>query len=257
MQPPKSRQSAVLPPHLARQREGSYPGEGPDFEGAELILPGEAISAAGEDLEERVQSTQNRLAQLRAEAENLEREKQQFEELSRQQKEFMQGRADMGEKFTRALSHLDREIYEAQKRVEQLMVIKDTFNHHLDVIDSLNPEQWNPHDLRQDLSRALGMIEDARDEYISSSARIQHLTAVGMSASSAGAAPVSISVPMHAAAPVSAMESRYDSRSAAVAQPMAAFNVDTFRHWLFCGLAFTTPVIAVALIGLVIWLLAR
>lgn len=253
MQSPKSRQSAVLPPHLARQREGvSYPMEGSDFEGGELILPGDAVSAAGEDLEERVQSTQNRLAQLRAEAENLEREKQQFEELSRQQKEFMQGRADMGEKFTRALSHLDREIYEAQKRVEQLMVIKDTFNHHLDVIDSLNPEQWNPHDLRQDLSRALGMIEDARDEYISSSARIQQLTSVGLPAAAASAAPASVSAPMHAAP----MESRYESRASAAA-PMAAFGPDTFKHWLFCGLAFTTPVIAVAFVGFVIWLLVR
>lgn len=250
MQSPKSRQSAVLPPHLARQREDTFHMDGPDFEGGELILPGEAMTAAGEDLEERVQTTQNRLAQLRMEADALEREKQQFEELSRQQKDFMQGRADIGDKLTRALSHLDRETYEAQKRVEQLLVIKDTFNHHLDVIDSLNPEQWNPHDLRQDLSRALGMIEDARDEYISCSARIQQLTSVGMPAA-AGAGAASHPV---AAAGAPALESRFENRSA---MPMGSFNRDTFRHWLFCGLAFTTPVIAVTLLGFLIWLVAR
>lgn len=247
-----SRQSAVLPPHLARQREETFHMDGPDLDGAELILPGEAMTSAGEALEERVQTTQTRLAQLRMEADALEKEKQQFEELSRQQKDFMQGRAEMGEKLTRSLSLLDRETYEAQKRVEQLLVIKDTFNHHLDVIDSLNPEQWNPHDLRHDLSRALGMIEDARDEYLSGSARIQHLTQGSQPAASAAPNPVSSSSVV-----ATAPESRYDNRSAAPAVPMGSFTRETFRHWMFCGLAFSTPAIAVALLGLLIWLIAR
>ncbi|MDB6135745.1 MAG: hypothetical protein JWM59_3988 [Verrucomicrobiales bacterium] len=244
-----SRQSAVLPPHLSRtpREENNYRPDDTDFEGGELIIPGDALATAGEDLEERVQTTQNRLAQLRIEADALEREKQQFEELSRQQKEFMQGRADMGDKLTRAVAQLDRETYEAQKRVEQMLIIKDKFNQQLDVIDSLNPEQWNPHDLRHDLSRALSMIQDAKDEFISGSARIQQLTM--------GAAGVpAVSGPVAAAGPT-VVESCFE-RPSAVTQVMG-FNRDTFQHWLFCGLAFTTPVIAITLLVLIIWLVAR
>lgn len=246
-----SRQSAVLPPHLSRtpREENNYRTDDTDFEGGELIIPGDALATAGEDLEERVQTTQNRLAQLRMEADALEREKQQFEELSRQQKEFMQGRADMGDKLTRALTQLDRETYEAQKRVEQMLVIKDKFNQQLDVIDSLNPEQWNPHDLRHDLSRALSMIQDAKDEFISGSARIQQLTM-----GAAGVPAVAITSPVTVAGPTT-VESRFE-RPSAMPQ-VTGFNRDTFQHWLFCGLAFTTPVIAITLLVLMIWLVVR
>ena len=69
-------------------------------EGDGLVLPADSMSH-GSDLEERVQTTQHRLSQLRQEAEALEQEKLRFEELSRQQKEFMQGRVEMGEKLTK------------------------------------------------------------------------------------------------------------------------------------------------------------
>lgn len=247
-----SRQSAVLPPHLARQREETFHMDGPEGDdGDGLVIPSDSLSSKGEDLEERVQTTQTRLAQLRVEAEALEREKLQFEELSRQQKEFMHGRAEMGEKLARALSHLDRETYEAQKRVEQLLLIKDTFNHHLDVMDSLNPEQWNPHDLRHDLSRALGMIEDARDEYIGCSARIQQLT---MGAVPAGNPNSGAHSPAPAAS--TARDAHFNNHRAASMTP-GTFGPETFRHWLFCGLAFTTPVIGTALLGFLLWLLFR
>lgn len=230
-----------------------------DDEVGDLVLPADALDP-GRDLEERVQTTQNRLAELRQEAEALEEEKRRFEELSRQQKEFMQGRSEMGDKLTRALAHLDRETYEAQRRVEQLLVIKDTFTHHLDVVDSLNPEQWNPHDLRHDLGQALGMIEDAREEFIKGTNRIQQLTAGSGHAPNGAPAPSAVSA--SPAAAISANGSAAAISAAPAAGLLAAglpvvMNRESFRFWLFCGLAFTVPLAATALVIFVMWLIAR
>jgi len=232
-----------------------------DDEGDDLVLPADSMSARS-DLEERVQSTQHRLAQLRQEAEDLEQEKQRFEELSRQQKEFMQGRAEMGEKLSRALAHLDRETYEAQRRVEQLLVIKDTFNHQLDIIDSLNPEQWDASDLRQDLGRALGMIEESREEYVKGSARIHQLTtsSASVQGNSAAASSNSSNSPQSAAAnaaPTPSGHALVSQSTAPAAGLPVTLNQETFRFWLFCGLGFTVPLAATAAILFTAWLIFR
>lgn len=206
-----------------------------DLDGEGLILPSD--SPNGRDLAERVQTTQHRLAQLRQEAEALELEKRRFEELSRQQQQFMAGRAEIGEKLSRSLGQLDRETYEAQRRVEQLLVVKERFKHHLDAIDSLNPEQWNPEDLPHDLGRALGLIEEAQTEF-------------AQGASLLGAGPAARTAP--AAAPVP---------SATRLGPTATLPLEldraTFRFWLFCGLGFTVPLAATALLLFFAWLAVR
>ncbi len=254
MHPTTSRHASSL--SAAASREDTFHMDYQEDDHDELVLPAESMGH-GSDIEERVQSTQHRLAALRQEAEALEQEKQRFEELSRQQKDFMNGRAEMGDKLTRALTHLDRETYEAQRRVEQLLVIKDAFNHHLDVIDSLNPEQWNPSDLRHDLGRALGLIEEAREEYIKGSSRI-HLLTAGATAPASGNGP--------AAPSGSAAASTHSSSQSltTLATPAGAglalphtFNKATFRFWLFCGLGFTVPLAATAIVLFAAWLIVR
>ncbi len=254
MHPTTSRHASSLPPSASR--EDTFHMDYLEDERDDLVLPADSMGH-GSDIEERVQSTQHRLAQLRQEAEELEQEKQRFEELSRQQKEFMNGRAEMGDKLSKALTHLDRETYEAQRRVEQLLVIKDTFNHHLDVIDSLNPEQWNPSDLRHDLGRALGMIDEAREEYLKGSSRVVQLTAG--SASASAAAPQAAAHPVsHAVAGPSVHAAASHALSAGVPSALpVALNKDTFRFWLFCGLGFTVPLAATALVLFTAWLIFR
>ncbi|HWB04340.1 MAG TPA: hypothetical protein VG796_15025 [Verrucomicrobiales bacterium] len=209
----------------------------------DLVLPADSVGMAPENLAERVQTTQNRLSQLRAEAEALEREKQQFEELSRKQQDFMQGRAEMAEKLSRSIAMLDRETYEAQKRVEQLLVIKDGFHQHLDVVDSLNPEQWNPQDLQHDLTRSLGIIEDAREEYKKAIARVQMLT--------------NAAAPAVAAAPVAVPQSNLREPSQRSTGLSVEISLKTFRTWAFCGAAFTLPLIVTALLYMLVRLFSR
>lgn len=235
-----ARRSVTVPASAydASARQGMTAGYGDEQD--DLVLPAESMSLGPDNLAERVQTTQQRLSALRMEAEALEREKQRMEELSRKQREFMGGRTEMSEKLSRAVAMLDRESYEAQKRVEQLLVIKDGFQQHLELLQSMNPEEWDPQALPQDLSRAIGVIEDAREEYAKAMARVQLLT--------------------HAAsAPVSAV-------TAAVAAPMRDFAAprgglpievsrEAFRSWVFCGAAFSLPLIVCAALYLLVRLI--
>ena len=254
MHPTTSRHASSVKATSSREDTFHMDYEEDDREG--LVLPADSL-AHGSDIEERVQSTQHRLAALRQEAEELEQEKQRFEELSRQQKEFMNGRSEMGDKLTRALTHLDRETYEAQRRVEQLLVIKDTFNHHLDVIDSLNPEQWNPSDLRHDLGRALGMIEEAREEYVKGSSRIHLLTADRVSANSASPQSTGSSHAVLHPAAAHALATSAPAIPVGAGSLPVSFNKETFCFWLFCGLGFTVPLAVTALLIFAAWLVLR
>lgn len=204
-----------------------------DFQDDPVLSP-DSLSIGPDHLAERVQTTQQRLSMLRAEADALEREKLQMEELSRKQREFMGGRTEVAEKLSRSIAMLDRESYEAQKRVEQLLVIKDNFHQHLEMVQSLNPEEWNSQELPRDLTRAIGIIEDAREEYAKSMARVQLLTNAASSTVPAATAAVTAPVRDYAAA----------SRSGGLPIEISR---EAFRTWAFCGAAFSLPLIALAL----------
>jgi len=138
---------------------------------------------------------------------------------------------------------LDRETYEAQKRVEQLLVIKDSFHQHLDVVESLNPEQWNPQELHHDLTRALGIIEDAREEYVKAIARVQMLTGP--------AAPA-----MSAAQAVSPVSQAREAASNRIIGVPVEISRSAFRTWAFCGAAFTLPLGVIAVLYMLVRLIA-
>jgi hypothetical protein len=212
-----------------------------DFQDDPVLSP-ESLSLGPDHLAERVQTTQQRLSLLRAEADALEREKLQMEELGRKQREFMGGRTEVAEKLSRSIAMLDRESYEAQKRVEQLLVIKDSFHQHLEMMQSLNPEEWNSQELPRDLTRAIGIIEDAREEYAKSMARVQLLT--NASASTVSAATVAVTAP--------ARDFSAASRSGGLPIEISR---EAFRSWAFCGAAFSLPLIALAAIYMLVRLI--
>jgi len=209
-----------------------------DFQDDPVLSP-ESMTLGPDHLAERVHTTQQRLSLLRAEADALEREKLQMEELSRKQREFMGGRTEVAEKLSRAVAMLDRESYEAQKRVEQLLVIKDNFHQHLEMVQSLNPEEWNSQDLPRDLTRAIGIIEDAREEYGKSMARVQLLT--NASTSSMPAATVAVTAPAR----------DFGVSSRAGGMPIE-ISREAFRTWAFCGAAFSLPLIALAMLYMLV-----
>ena len=126
-----------------------------------------------EHLDNQVQKAQEQLLQLKRQQEQIEKQKRELEELSRRQDELEHGRAEMTDKLTRALVVLEREAYNAQSRLEQIRVARESFAQHLELIESIDPRNWNPSDLHKELSRALSTVDDARSEYNEHRSRLQ------------------------------------------------------------------------------------
>src|SRR6202047_4463648 len=129
-----------------------------------LDLP-EEQAASPEMLDSQVQRAQEQLLQLKRQQELIEKQKRELEELSRKQEELEKGRSEMIEKLSRSLVVIERETYEAEKRVEQLKATANAFTQHLHSLERINPKSWNNGDLHRELSKALSAVDDARAEY--------------------------------------------------------------------------------------------
>src|SRR6266511_2037884 len=126
-----------------------------------------------EHLDSQVQKAQEQLLQLKRQQEQIEKQKRELEELSRRQDELEHGRTEMADKLTRSLVVLEREAYNAQKRLEQIRATRESFGQHLELVEAIDPKTWNPADLHKELSRALSTVDDARTEYSEQRSRLQ------------------------------------------------------------------------------------
>jgi phage-related tail protein len=177
-----------------------------------------------EHLDSQVQKAQEQLLQLKRQQEQIEKQKRELEELSRRQEELERGRAEMSDKLTRSLVVLEREAYEAQKKMEQLRATRESFGQHLELLETIDPKTWNPADLNKELSRALSAVDDARTEYSQQRSRLQ-----------------AASTEEHAEVSLPEARSRFES----------AGRRRSFGQWLQIGLAFTLPLILFGVIALV------
>lgn len=175
-----------------------------------------------ENFGDRVNEAQEKLTQLRQEQERLEREKSELEDLHGRKEDFLRGRTELVDKFTRYASALEREACEAQKRSEQYLDTKDLFEHHLRSIQSLRPENWSRAQLRAELNRAANTIDDAEDDLLKSAHIIESLKSAPR-IKGGGGSPFS--------------------------------GQANFAYWLKSGLAFTLPLVIVGIIATILMLL--
>ncbi len=190
-----------------------------------LDLP-EDDSLAGEHLDNQVQKAQEQLLSLKRQQEAIERQKRELEELSRRQEQLQAGKAEMIEKFTRAVVVLERENYDAGKRVELLNAIHDSFNNHLESLDTLNPKAWEGLDINKELTKALSAVDDARAEYARS------LPKISPAKDTDGGDPVAASVGYQ--------------------MDYAPAEQKDFIYWLKAGFAFTLPLFALGVLLIIV-----
>jgi hypothetical protein len=189
-----------------------------------LDLP-EDQSGSPELIDSQVQRAHEQLLQLKRQQEQIEKQKRELEELSRKQEDLEKGRADMIEKLTRSLVVIERETYEAEKRVEQLRLTNTTFAQHLDFLERINPKGWSNSDLHKELSKALSAVDDARAEYTKSLTKIN---------AKSDAEVIN---------PGSGVEESY----------YAPTDDSSFALWLKRGFAFTLPILILGLSALLVF----
>jgi len=193
-------------------------------------------SASLDDVDHKVKAAQEQLLQLRMQQEEIERQKHQLETLRVKQERFVAGKRDLLEKLGRSVSHVERELYDTQKRVEELSLTQDDFRRHLDILKSLQPEKWHRSQVDEELDQALAAIQDAEADYSKGTRRLDSLRSVEV-------------VPL-----TSVMNRQMGSSEESISDQTMTLSSPTreMMIWMRRGFAFTLPLIGAMLVGLLL-----
>ena len=118
-----------------------------------------------EDFTGKLQEAQSQIEQLQQQQAEVERQKEELQELNEAKEDFLHGQVDLHEKLSTAVTSMDREIFATKQELDELEQARICFADHLEKINQLNPDGWNNESLRQDLARAISVLDLAEDEY--------------------------------------------------------------------------------------------
>jgi hypothetical protein len=185
---------------------------------------GPARAPSHDDVNRKVVEAQQKLVELKRAQEELERERAGLEELRRRQTEFQTGRQEMLQQLTRGLGLLEEAEFAARRDSELMAKTAADFRDALIKIQDIRDEAWTKENFHIELTRALTAIENARMEW--NSARLK--------------------------LPVLAGEHQLVAaeKNAPVAAPAPSLAELDFRQLGKIGLAFTWPLLLVALLAL-------
>ena len=118
-----------------------------------------------EDFTGKLQEAQSQIEQLQQQQAEVERQKVELEEINAAKDDFLHGQVELHEKLSTAVTAMDREIFATRQELDELEQARICFADHLEKINQLNPDGWNNESLRQDLTRAISILDLAEDEY--------------------------------------------------------------------------------------------
>lgn len=175
-----------------------------------------------QDVDTQATRAMQELEVLRKRQEQLELEKRELEEFKRKSEEFERGKRDMIANIKRSLTSIEREEMESQRLLEMLETYRARFKALLGNLDEINEQTWSDENIRVELARALGVIEDARLEYNKAMAKIDATKSErsGARGGDAVAGPV-----------------LFDDDSSLLT------SEKPFAYWFKAGLAFSLPLI--------------
>jgi len=175
------------------------------------------------------------LERLRKRQEDLEREKRELEELRRKNDEYERGKREMVERLSQSLVTLEKDELQAERLSELLGATRKRFKTMLGEIQSLNDEAWPENQVRDELNKALVILEDARMEYNKSMSKIDAVGGAAKKAASGEHAPVI-----------------FEETGAAVHH-----EEHGFAYWVKVGFAVTLPLIAVIVVLTVVFMVLQ
>ena len=135
------------------------------FDDAPEFSVGHADVEPMEDMDQQVRDAQHRLAALRSQQEEVERQKLILETLRHKQERFVSGKKEITEKLDRALRSISDDLEEARRRVEDLAITQQDFHERLDDLKTFLPERWQLSQLDHEHDRALGSLDEAETSY--------------------------------------------------------------------------------------------
>jgi hypothetical protein len=118
-----------------------------------------------EEVDSKVAAVHHRLAELKREKDEIERERATLEETRRRQIEFQTGRTEMIQNLTRGLGLLEEAEFNARRDAEQMAKTLEAFRDALAKIELLNEKNWSQDNFSVELTRGLTILENARMEW--------------------------------------------------------------------------------------------
>jgi len=128
-----------------------------------------------EDIGQELQQRQQELILLQRQQQELEERKRQLEELNTRRTELMHGQREIRERLLRAIVILERAEGQSRKEVEQMHDTRQTFSEQLAEINAIDPSEWSPSSIEEELSRALAKVDQAQAVYTQSRAKLDAL----------------------------------------------------------------------------------
>jgi DNA repair exonuclease SbcCD ATPase subunit len=202
------------------------------FDDAPEFMTLSLAEAPIEDMDLQVKEAQQRLAALRAQQEEVERQKHMLETLRHKQERFVSGKKDISEKLERSLRAVCEDLEDARRRVEDLAITQKDFQDHLDELKTFLPERWHRSQLDHELDRALSCLDEAEVSYEKGMRRI------------AASRPTETS-PLQLAA---------DAEEGSALHSSLPFlsGGDDLATWVRRGFAFTLPLIVTLIVSIVL-----
>ena len=130
-----------------------------------------------EEVDSKVVAAQQRLAELKREKDEVERERSALEETRRRQIEFQTGRTEMVQSLTRGLGLLEEAEFNARRDAEQMSKAMLDLREALEKVEAVHEETWTRENFNVELTRALTTLENARMEWNSARLKFPTLSA--------------------------------------------------------------------------------
>ncbi len=133
------------------------------------------LTRRNDELNSQVATKLDELERLRTKQEALEREKNSLENLRNNQEKYEAGKREMIDHLDKSLIALEREEISLNQRLELLAETERRFKEMLGDMRGFNEDQWatDTAGLREELSKALVIIDNTRKEYNKAYARIE------------------------------------------------------------------------------------
>lgn len=167
-----SRFSATATP----ERSGGY-GDQPGYSSHGVSDQNNSkLARHKDDVDGQVARAAEELERLRKRQEDLEKEKRDLQDLRRRQEQYESGKREMSEQLNRSLLTLEREEIRANQIADLYCATRTRFKDMFNTIESLDSEAWPENMIREELSKALALIDDTRVEYKKAMAKIQAIS---------------------------------------------------------------------------------
>ena len=141
----------------------------------QMEMPTRPASAGpDDDYDHKLKAAEEELERIQSQKEELARKKQELEELTARKRTFLSQQAELFEKFTSAVTLINRELEEIRQEAEDLEQCRACFAGHLDKIQKVNPESWTRENLADRLERANMIVDLAVDEYDQAAAHFEN-----------------------------------------------------------------------------------